>query len=105
MKTIRRRTCTSSNCTEQPPMEARRFWLYVAADGTEHRYAHRPDFGRPPTIEVIVQGDIETTHTRNIEYASGAFMQYTLVKPRGAGWEILNDSPDKWTAWQRKAVS
>jgi hypothetical protein len=70
------------------------YWLVVGYEGSESRYERE----RPHALHVWVNGDSETTLTKNLLGEDGFF--WKSVRPRGDGWvkgRIIEPS----TLWHR----
>ena len=76
--------------------EYSRYWLHVADDGTERRFAERPD--NIPTSRVGNDGEHETTHTYDREEEWGRFVP---VPPPGEGWVYCPSGKSWSTRWIR----
>jgi hypothetical protein len=87
------------------PQPRREFLLHVdPMTGIEERL---PCGGYPRqlrTLHVIIDGEWETTKTANVKQYCGAVCDIISVRPRGADWEVLDDTQDNWTSWRRAAV-
>jgi hypothetical protein len=80
------------------------FWLHVATDGVETKYAREP--ADVKTLKVTVEHGYEWTFTINIWLTDGDTEKF--VEPRGDGWEFFPSEP--WneehrgsTRWRRDA--
>jgi hypothetical protein len=85
--------------------EPTEFWLHVRADGSELRFAHEPTDVRSlrvETIEIAPGKWVEETRTYTVEN-EGLVHEIIMVKPRGAGWKLHDESSDNWTVWRRSS--
>lgn len=77
------------------------YWLQVSRDGTEQRYQNKPDV---PALFVTLAGGVETTRTFNPRTMVGPWHARLMVRPRGSGWVVSDESHDAFTVWQRPRI-
>jgi hypothetical protein len=73
----------------------------VGRDGVERAFTFEPGHPRTLFVEVIdaERGrHVEQTYTRSVRRGNG---DWITVHPRGAGWQIHDDSSDHYTVWRR----
>jgi hypothetical protein len=93
-----KRLPNSRRSSQKGEAEFSSYWIHVEPDGTERRFAERPE--NIPTLLVSLLGDIERTHTYDRELPSGEFVS---ARPPGEGWAYVRCGKSWSSRWVRPA--